>query len=164
MTSKTLRRFLFVMGQNKQLHLFDPRTRGLSEPAKFFFMQLRGLFARKQISKKTLITVFCRYVVSVSIICPFFYGYSKPHYFLLSEIARVPLLTRLLYLKIWMKTWSETFQVDAMTRSRTHFHPYGPFFSNLFQSWVQLFTAIVTGSNFKGSSTVDRRLMKTRTR
>ena len=53
------------MGQNKQLNLFDPRTRGLSEPARFFFMRLRGLFTRKQISKKMLITVFCRYFVSV---------------------------------------------------------------------------------------------------
>ena len=61
------------MGQNKQLHLFDPRTRGLSEPAKFFFMRLRGLFARKQISKKTLITVFCRYVVSVVHYLSFFF-------------------------------------------------------------------------------------------
>ena len=26
-----------------------------------------------------------------------------------------------------MKTWSETSQVDTVTRSRTHFDPYGPF-------------------------------------
>ena len=62
------------MGQNKQVHLFDPRTRGLSEPAGFFFIWLRGLFARKQISKKMLITVFCRYVVSVVYYMSFFTG------------------------------------------------------------------------------------------
>ena len=69
------------MGQNKQLHLFDPRTRGLSEPAKFFFMRLRGLFARKQISKKTLITVFCRYVVSVDHYLSFFLRVLKTSLF-----------------------------------------------------------------------------------
>ena len=69
------------MGQNKQLHLFDPRTRGLSESAKFFFMRLRGLFARKQISKKTLITVFCRYVVSVVHYLSFFLRVLKTSLF-----------------------------------------------------------------------------------
>lgn len=52
MTSKTLRRFLFVMGQNKQLHLFDPRTRGLSEPAKFFFYATERSVCEKTNIKK----------------------------------------------------------------------------------------------------------------
>lgn len=84
------------MGQNKQLYLFDPRTRGLSEPAGFFFIRLRGLFARKQISKKMLITVFCRYVVSVVYYMSFFKGTQNHIIFICVKRAKVPLLTRLL--------------------------------------------------------------------